>query len=98
MSNNLKYKSEVLRPDYRARRQCSSICTKNVQVTVNMLFYGFDGVYGVWVVCEPLFSTVVYTLVQTNAARSAFCAACSIPRFIQICTGPVVCDEYILTG
>ena len=50
----------------------ANICTKKYKIMANMLFYGFNGAYGVWVVCEPLFSTVVHTLVQTNVASNAF--------------------------
>ena len=52
---------------------------KNLQVYGKYVFYGFYGAYGAWIVREPFFLTVVYTLVQTNVARSAFCAACAIP-------------------
>ena len=55
---------------------------KKYKFMENMLFMVLMVRIGVWFVCEPLFSTVVYTLVQTNVAHSDFCA---------------VCDEYILT-
>ena len=60
----------------------ADIFTKNVIVNCKYAFYGFHGAFGVWVVCEPVFSTAVYIAVQGNIARSAFCAACSVPRNI----------------
>ena len=53
----------------------------------------FDGSYGACVVRVPVFTTVVYILVQTNVAPNAFRTVIIIPQYMTKFAMDQVCDE-----